>query len=150
MNYGKDFIFPEGFYLEVEDRFQGYEFVKKYGAQVPDGCFMGVSCYGKPDVAVERKLKVERPKSLKCLPGDLPEYISPVTGRPVDGRTERREEMKRHNLREVEPSEFKPCYRNPDFVKKHNIPEKKWGDPIVRPERVDVPLPDGARKLLKS
>lgn len=37
--------------------------------------------------------------------GDLPEYISPLTFRPVDGRRARREEMRRFNVREVDPSE---------------------------------------------
>lgn len=37
--------------------------------------------------------------------GDLPEYISPLSMKPVDGRRARREEMKIHNVREVDPSE---------------------------------------------
>lgn len=52
---------------------------------------------------------------------DLPEYISPITGRPVDGRAERREEMKRHGCREVDTSEFKPVYRNERFMKKRGF-----------------------------
>ena len=36
---------------------------------------------------------------------DLPEYISPMSLRPVDGRRARREEMKKYNVREVDPSE---------------------------------------------
>lgn len=42
---------------------------------------------------------------------DLPEYISPLSEpgtRPVviDGRAQRREELRRNNLREVDPSEW--------------------------------------------
>ena len=37
--------------------------------------------------------------------GDLPEYMSPLSGKPVEGRSARREEMARHNVRELEPSE---------------------------------------------
>ena len=36
---------------------------------------------------------------------DLPEYVSPLSFKPVDGRRARREEMKRFNVREVDPSE---------------------------------------------
>ena len=38
-------------------------------------------------------------------------YKSPLSGREITSRSERREEMKRHNVREVEPSEWKPTYR---------------------------------------
>ena len=44
--------------------------------------------------------------------GDLADYVSPLSepGRPpvvISGRRERREELKRNNLREVDPSEWK-------------------------------------------
>jgi len=39
--------------------------------------------------------------------GDLPAYQSPVTLKMVDGRYQRREDMKRANCREVDPSEIK-------------------------------------------
>jgi hypothetical protein len=38
---------------------------------------------------------------------DLPEYRSPVTGLPVDGRAARREDLARAGCREVDPSEIK-------------------------------------------
>lgn len=43
---------------------------------------------------------------------DLPEYISPLSEpgkKPVviDGRAQRREELRRNNLREVDPSEWR-------------------------------------------
>lgn len=41
-----------------------------------------------------------------CVPtirADIPDYISPITGKPVRGRAERREEMKRHNVVEAPP-----------------------------------------------
>lgn len=49
--------------------------------------------------------------------GDLSEYISPVTGKPVDGRTARREDLARAGCREVDPSERDTvaAMRNPDF-----------------------------------
>lgn len=36
---------------------------------------------------------------------DLPEYTSPITGKPVCGRKQRREDLKRSGCREVDPSE---------------------------------------------
>lgn len=53
-----------------------------------------------------------------CAPivvSDLPEYISPVTRRPVDGRAARREDLKRANCREVDPSEYRPTYISERF-----------------------------------
>ena len=41
------------------------------------------------------------------IQSDLPAYKSPLGTGWVEGRTARREEMKRHNVREVDPSEFR-------------------------------------------
>ena len=57
-----------------------------------------------------------------CAPSvqsDIPEYISPVTFKPVDGRAARREDLKRSGCREVDPSEYTPIYRNERFARKH-------------------------------
>ena len=54
--------------------------------------------------------------------GDLPTYISPVTGKPVDGRAERREDLARTGCREVDPSEYKPIYRNYEFCQSRRLP----------------------------
>lgn len=59
-----------------------------------------------------------------CAPsvrGDIPEYISPVTGKPVEGRWARREDLKRSGCREVDPSEWKPSYRNRKFAEKRGL-----------------------------
>lgn len=53
---------------------------------------------------------------------DLPAYKSPLGTGWVDGRAARREELKRHGCREVEPSEFKPVYHNERFARKHGLP----------------------------
>lgn len=79
---------------------------------------------------------------------DTPTYESPLSGKMVDGRVQRREEMKRFNVREVDPGEFKPCYRNHEFAKKHGIHESKWGEPLKRVERKADPVPEN--NLLKS
>lgn len=44
-------------------------------------------------------------------------YKSPLSGKEVTSRSQRREEMKVHNVREVDPSEFRPVYRS-----------KKWAE----------------------
>lgn len=39
-------------------------------------------------------------------------YVSPLSRQPITSRSQRREEMKIHGVREVDPSEYKPVYRN--------------------------------------
>lgn len=46
------------------------------------------------------------------IQGDLPEYASPIDGRPISGRVARKEDLKRSGCREVDPSEFTPSYNN--------------------------------------
>ena len=50
---------------------------------------------------------VRRQSSFPCpyIMADLPAYESPMSSSVVDGRAARREEMKRYNVREVDPSE---------------------------------------------
>lgn len=53
------------------------------------------------------------PNGTPCTPlvlKDIPGVRSPVDGTWIEGRTQRREYLKQHNLREVEPSE-KPAHR---------------------------------------
>lgn len=59
----------------------------------------------------------------KCayVRGDLPTYISPVTGKPIDGRRERREDLKKHGCVEVDPPAKKNRFINPRFAKKHGF-----------------------------
>ena len=54
---------------------------------------------------------------------DLSEYISPVTGKPVDGRTARREDPARSGCREVDPSERDTvaAMRNPEWNPKIEV-----------------------------
>ena len=60
---------------------------------------------------VDRDGKRMLPKKREWKPvtptviSDIPAYRSPLSWKPVDGRYQRREEMKRHNVREVEPDE---------------------------------------------
>ncbi len=52
---------------------------------------------------------------------DIEPYKSPLGTGVVGSRMARREELKRHNCREVDPSEFKPAYINERFTKKHGL-----------------------------
>lgn len=59
------------------------------------------------------------PKVIK----DIAPFKSPLEGHPViDGRRQLREELKRNNCRIVEPSEWKPVYKNPSFALKRGLP----------------------------
>lgn len=58
---------------------------------------------------------------------DLPAYRSPLGTGVIDGRAARREEMKRHDCRPVEPSELPPKPVTPEWVK-----EYRAGRGIVR------------------
>lgn len=66
---------------------------------------------------------------------DLPAYKSPLGTGVIDGRAARREDMKRSNTREVDPSEFRPVYRNPRFAKKYGL--ELGGDPLPAARRMN-------------
>jgi hypothetical protein len=48
---------------------------------------------------------------------DTPGVKSPIDGKFIEGRTARREHMKRHNVREVDPSEKPSRPTEPAWVK---------------------------------
>ena len=62
---------------------------------------------------------------------DIKPYQSHVTGKIVDGRAERREDLARSGCREVDPSEYKPIYRNYEFCQARRLPY--MGDAIPPP-----------------
>jgi hypothetical protein len=68
-------------------------------------------------------------------------YVSPLTMRPVTSRSQRREEMKIHNVREVDPSEYRPTYH-----KKENA-ISAGGEHEPRPK---VDLGDGYKRLSRK
>jgi hypothetical protein len=70
----------------------------------PDGTWLDKAT-GKPMVTPDI---VVAPR----LTRDLPTYKSPITGKPIDGRAARREDLKRSGSREVDPSEFKVTYES--------------------------------------
>lgn len=69
----------------------------------------------------------EGARAISALPtpyirSDLPTYISPVTGKPVEGRAARREDLARSGCREVDPSEHKPIYKDYEFCQRRRLP----------------------------
>lgn len=53
------------------------------------------------------------------------EYVSPLSGRRISSRDDRKREMKEFNVREVDPSEGPhqsgTRYNNPEFIRRYNI-----------------------------
>ena len=66
---------------------------------------------------------------------DIKPYTSPVTGKVIEGRAARREDLARSGCREVDPIEYKPIYRNYEFCQKHRLPY--MGDAIPPPMTKD-------------
>lgn len=80
---------------------------------------------------------VERMSSLPMpyVRGDIKPYTSPVTGKLIEGRAARREDLARSGCREVDPSEYKPIYKNYEFCQKRRLPY--MGDAIPPPMTKD-------------
>ncbi len=76
--------------------------------------------------------------------GDLKPYRSPITGKPVEGRSARREELAKYNCREVDPSEYKPIYKNYEFCQKRQLPY--MGADVPPPMTRDEKMQAQARK----
>lgn len=53
---------------------------------------------------------------------DIPEYRSPIDGKPITSRTHRRYDLEKHGCYEVDPPKKPRGYRNPRFAKKHGLP----------------------------
>ena len=87
-----------------------------------------------PDLSWEENCARAEPHAIRIMPyvrGDLPAYQSPITGKPIEGRAARREDLARHGCREVDPSEYKPVYKNYAFCQKHRKPY--LGDDVPPP-----------------
>jgi hypothetical protein len=60
-----------------------------------------------------------------CAPtviSDIPEYLSPIDGRPITSRSERREDMKRNDCVEIDPPKRPRHFKNKRFTKRHSLP----------------------------
>jgi hypothetical protein len=88
-----------------------------------DGHFRDAS--GEPMPIPDRKGEV-------CVPAiisDIPDYRSPIDGKMITSRSQRREDLRRNNCVEYEPSlvkihreKGKPVFKNKRFAKKYNLP----------------------------
>ncbi len=74
----------------------------------PDGTWI--------DKATGKPMETQEGVFVPIVQRDMASYISPVTGKPVDGRRARREDLKRSGSREVDPSEFKVTYENRKYA----------------------------------
>ena len=75
-------------------------------------------CAGKWQKQTEKVSDLPMP----YIRSDLPAYESPVTGKLIEGRAARREDLARSGCREVDPSEYKPVYKNYEFCQKKRLP----------------------------
>lgn len=81
---------------------------------------------------------------------DKTAFKSPIDREVIDSHWKRQEHMKRHNVREVDPSEHTPVYRNPEFRRKNRIPDSKAGEPIERVGRKPDPISPAIEKRLNE
>jgi hypothetical protein len=77
---------------------------------------------GQPMLSAE---EMARPPSVVHVVSDIPDYRSPIDGRPITSRSQRREDLKRNNCVEYEPSlsptKGKREFRNAEFCKKRGL-----------------------------
>jgi hypothetical protein len=75
---------------------------------------------GEPMLSEEDRKK---PIAAPMIISDIPEYRSPIDGRMITSRSERRDDLKRNNCVEYEPSlsPTKGKFRNPEFCKKRGL-----------------------------
>jgi hypothetical protein len=75
---------------------------------------------GEPMLSAEERA---RPVSIPHIISDIPEYRSPIDGRLIGSRSERRDDLKRNNCVEYEPSlsPTKGKIRNKRFADKHGL-----------------------------
>lgn len=71
-------------------------------------------------------------------------YKSPLSGKEITSRSQRREEMKVHGVREVDPSEFRPTYNTKKWAERmkgdHDpLPRPDLGEGYTRPGRDELP-----------
>lgn len=84
-----------------------------------DGRWVSAST-GEPMLTEEQR---KAPLALPMIISDIPEYPSPIDGRMITSRSERRDDLKRNNCVEFEPSmsPTKGRYRNKAFCEKRGL-----------------------------
>jgi hypothetical protein len=64
------------------------------------------------------------PSVFPTVQRDMAAYKSPLGNGWIDGRAARREELKRADCREVDPSEFRAVAWNPDNARRYGLPHE--------------------------
>ncbi len=84
-----------------------------------DGRWVSAST-GEPLLTEEQR---NAPLALPTIISDIPEYKSPIDGRMITSRSERRDDLKRNNCVEFEPtmSPTKGKYRNKAFCDRRGL-----------------------------
>jgi hypothetical protein len=84
-----------------------------------DGRWVSAST-GEPLLTEEQR---QAPLALPTIISDIPEYKSPIDGRVITSRSERRDDLKRNNCVEFEPSmsPTKGKYRNKAFCDRRGL-----------------------------
>lgn len=65
-------------------------------------------CFVDPRTRLPMELPTKTKIAAPLIQSDLPAYMSPLGTGLIDGRRARREDLKRHNCREVDPQEWRP------------------------------------------
>lgn len=63
---------------------------------------------------------------MPAVRSDIPEYRSPIDGKPITSNSHRRYDLEANNCRPAEPRK-KRGYRNPRFAAKHGLPLNEEG-----------------------
>lgn len=89
------------------------------------------------DPREERLNRARQPSNFPTVIRDTAPYVSPVTRKIIEGKAARREDLKRSNCREVDPSEYKPVYYTEKYAKiagkdRETRPKVDLGDNFIR------------------
>ena len=80
--------------------------------------------------------------SIPMVVSDTPEYLSPVTGRPVDGRRARREDLARSGCVPFEPLSNRPRgVGNPKMAAKYGVKLDEAAFHRPKPKRINPITP---------
>ena len=95
----------------------------------------------------EKKHRVITESVAPAMLGDLPVYESPLSGKVIDGRRERREEMKAFDVREVDPSERPYGAGEPKSTAQLKAEQKYMADRAKNPYHMN---PETRERLLRG
>lgn len=86
----------------------------------------------------------DRPFSFAApyIVSDIKPYRSVVSNKMIDGRLDRREDLKRTGCREVDPSEYTPTCRTEKWARRLGVPQEAHPVPQRLPNYVGPIKPD--------